>query len=120
MAATLSNQPHRGDAVIAAKSGCDICAVAPAHPTPIPEIVAALRNVEDLQGLGEDEYSGSPLTAVSASRPTGRSSSAKTNLLTISTSSSRVKSTFIEEIQARYRCSSVVQGRSPASYPFRG
>ena len=56
MAATLSNQPHRGDAVIAAKSGCDVCAVPPERPTPIPEIVAALRNVEDLKGLGEDEY----------------------------------------------------------------
>jgi hypothetical protein len=29
---------------------------APAHPTPIPELVAALRGVELLQGLTEEEY----------------------------------------------------------------
>ena len=55
MAATLSNQPHSGDAVIPTKSG-EICAIPPARPTSKPEIVAALRNVEGLQGLAEDEY----------------------------------------------------------------
>jgi signal transduction histidine kinase len=56
MAATLSNQPHGGDAPIHGKGGCEVCAVPPASPTPVSEIVAALRNVEGLQDLAEDEY----------------------------------------------------------------
>jgi signal transduction histidine kinase len=57
MTATLSNQPHEGGAVAPAKGGCEVCATAPAHPTPISEIVAALRKVEGLQDLAEGEYS---------------------------------------------------------------
>jgi signal transduction histidine kinase len=56
MTATLSNQPQGGGAVASAKGGCEVCATAPVHPTPISEIVAALRNVEGLQDLAEDEY----------------------------------------------------------------
>jgi signal transduction histidine kinase len=44
MTATLSNQPH------------GVSAVAPARPTPISDIVTALRSVEGLQGLADDEY----------------------------------------------------------------
>jgi signal transduction histidine kinase len=57
MTATLSNQPHEGGAVAPAKGGCEVCATAPAHPTPTSEIVAALRNVDGLQDLAEGEYS---------------------------------------------------------------
>ncbi len=56
MTATLSNQPHGGGALASAKSGGEVCATAPVRPTPISEIVAALRNVEGLQDLAEDEY----------------------------------------------------------------
>jgi signal transduction histidine kinase len=56
MTATLSNQPHGGSAVAATKGGCDVCATAPERPTPTSGIVAALRSVEGLQGLAEDEY----------------------------------------------------------------
>jgi signal transduction histidine kinase len=44
MTATLSNQPH------------GVSAVAPARPTPISDIVTALRSVEGLQDLADDEY----------------------------------------------------------------
>ncbi len=44
MTATLSNQPH------------GISAVAPARPTSISDIVTALRSVEGLQDLSDDEY----------------------------------------------------------------
>ncbi len=44
MTATLSNQPH------------GVSAVAPARPTPISNIVTALRSVEGLQDLADDEY----------------------------------------------------------------
>jgi signal transduction histidine kinase len=56
MTATLSNEAHGGDAAATAKGGRDVGATAPAHPTPISEIVAALRSVEGLQDLAEDEY----------------------------------------------------------------
>ena len=56
MSVTLSNQPHGGGAAAPAKGGCEVCATAPVHPTPISETVAALRNVEGLQDLTEDEY----------------------------------------------------------------
>jgi signal transduction histidine kinase len=57
MTATLSNQPQGESAVATAKGGCEVCATAPALPTPISEVVAALRNVEGLEGLSEEEYS---------------------------------------------------------------
>ena len=44
MTATLSNQPH------------GVSAVAPACPTPISDIVTALRSVEGLQDLADEEY----------------------------------------------------------------
>jgi signal transduction histidine kinase len=44
MTATLSNQPH------------GVSAVAPARPTPVSDIVTALRSVEGLQDLADDEY----------------------------------------------------------------
>lgn len=56
MSVTLPNQPHGGGAAAPAKGGCEVCAAGPVHPTPIPEIVAALRNVEGLQDLTEGEY----------------------------------------------------------------
>jgi signal transduction histidine kinase len=56
MTATLSDQPHGGSAVTSAKAGRDVCAAPPARPTPITDIVVALRSVEGLQGLTEHEY----------------------------------------------------------------
>jgi signal transduction histidine kinase len=44
MTATLSNQPH------------GVSAVAPARATPVSDIVTALRGVEGLQDLADDEY----------------------------------------------------------------
>jgi signal transduction histidine kinase len=44
MTATLSNQPH------------GVSALAPERPTSIPDIVTALRSVEGLQDLADDEY----------------------------------------------------------------
>ena len=56
-----------------------ILAGPPAEPTPLPEIVAALRDVTPLDGLRKRSTAGSPRTARSAWAPTAPSSSAKTS-----------------------------------------
>src|ERR1700761_1234418 len=54
MTSQLNNEPQPQAAVM--DSDGQLGAYSPGRPTPIPDIVAALRNVELLQGLTEDEY----------------------------------------------------------------
>ena len=55
MTSQLNNESQREVAAVMDSDG-QLGIAAPAQPTPIPELVAALRSVELLQGLTEEEY----------------------------------------------------------------
>jgi signal transduction histidine kinase len=48
--ATISSNPHTGHL------GAYLVSMTPDHPTPLPEIIAALRTITQLDGLNDDEY----------------------------------------------------------------
>ena len=55
MTSQLNNESQPQVAAVMESDG-QLGITAPAHPTPIPELVAALRGVELLQGLREEDY----------------------------------------------------------------